>query len=82
MAEPIQVAKTGRLGLNCQVNAMWRRSISCVCAGALMATAWEFFAICAATGWVPHKVVAASAITLGITGWVWLWTNCPEEGAP
>ena len=66
-------------GLNYQVSAMWRRSVSCVCAGALMATAWQFFVVCAATGWQPHKVVAASAITLGITGWIWLWD---EVNAP
>ena len=58
---------------------MLRRSLSCVCAGALMATAWDFFVVCAATGWQPHKVVAASAITLGITGWIWLWD---EVNAP
>jgi hypothetical protein len=33
----------------------------------------------AATGWQPHKVVAASAVTLGITGWIWLWD---EVSAP
>ena len=66
-------------GLNYRVSAMWRRSVSCVCAGALMATAWDFFVVCAATGWHPHKVVAASAITLGITGWIWLWD---EVSAP
>jgi hypothetical protein len=64
-------------GLNYRMTAMWRRSVSCVCAGALMATAWQFFVVCAATGWVPHKVVAASAITLGITGWIWLWDELP-----
>ena len=78
MARLTQVA-VGRPGLNYQVSAMWRRSISCVCAGALMATAWQFFVVCAATGWQPHKVVAASAITLGITGWIWLWD---EVNAP
>jgi hypothetical protein len=77
MAEPIQVAKTGRLGLNCQVNAMWRRSISCVCAGALMATAWQFFVVAAQTGWQPHRIVVASAIWLGIAGWIWLWDELP-----
>ena len=66
-------------GLNYRVTAMWRRSLSCVCAGALMATAWQFFVVCAATGWQPHKVVVASAITLGITGWIWLWD---EVSAP
>ena len=53
------------------------RSVSCVCAGALMATAWQFFVVCAATGWQPHKIVVASAITLGITGWIWLWDELP-----
>jgi hypothetical protein len=42
-----------------------------------MATAWQFFVLCAATGWVPHKVVAASAITVGIAGWIWLWDELP-----
>ena len=56
---------------------MLRRSISCVCAGALMATGWNFFVVCAATSWQPHKIVVASAITLAITGWVWLWDELP-----
>ena len=37
----------------------------------------NFFVVCAATGWKPHKIVVASAITLGITGWVWLWDELP-----
>jgi hypothetical protein len=45
--------------------------------GALMAAAWDFFVVCATTGWQPHKVVAASAITLGIAGWIWLWDELP-----
>ena len=64
-------------GLNYRVTAMWRRSVSCACAGALMAAAWQFFVVCAATGWQPHKIVVASAITLAITGWVWLWDELP-----
>ena len=79
MARPAQGWRNGQPGLNYQVSAMWRRSISCVCAGALMATAWDFFVVCAATGWQPHKVVAASAVTLGIAGWIWLWD---EVNAP
>jgi len=71
--------KTGQPGVNYRVTAMLRRSVSCVCAGALMATAWDFFVVSAATGWQPHKVVAASAITLGIAGWIWLWD---EASAP
>jgi hypothetical protein len=57
--------------------AMLRRSISCMCAGLLMAAAGDFFVVCAATGWMPHKIVVASAIALGITGWIWLWDELP-----
>ena len=78
MAEPAQVAQRSA-GPQLPSAAMWRRSVSCVCAGALMATAWQFFVVCAATGWQPHKIVVASAITLGITGWIWLWD---EVNAP
>ena len=57
--------------------SMQSPDLGCVCAGALMATAWQFFVVCAATDWQPHKIVVASAITLGITGWIWLWDELP-----
>jgi hypothetical protein len=44
-----------------------------VLAGVLMAAAWQFFVVCAETGWQPHKVVVASAVTLGTAGWIWLY---------
>ena len=57
---------------------MLRRSISCAAAGLLIATPFWLFAS-QGLDWLPHKVVAASAITLGITGWIWLWD---EVNAP
>jgi hypothetical protein len=42
-----------------------------------MATAWQFFVVAAQTGWQPHRIVVASAIWLGIAGWIWLWDELP-----
>jgi hypothetical protein len=52
---------------------MLRRSISCMCAGLLMTTAWQFFVVGAEAGWVPPGIVTVSMLTLGIAGGLWLW---------
>lgn len=57
---------------------MWRRSISCMLAGLMIAAAIAFFTY--PGEWYPHKWLVIAAISVGVIGIMWLYDEITETG--
>lgn len=61
---------------------MLRRSISCMCAGLLIAVCMWLFICAGETGWMPNGgTVPVVAILVGIAGVIWLYDEISDYPA-